>query len=382
MFSSEMVLAAVAGFLAGFVPGLVLWFRQKTRTTEAEAARRIAENRAEALDQDQARMREAFSALAQQALQQNSEALANRARADLQGLLEPLVTNLSNLESHVQALEQARSQAYGNLESYLQQLNSAHRELQQATTGLNQALRSSTVRGRWGEMQLKRVVELAGMTEHIDFQLQRSAEDGRPDMVVHLANGGLLPIDAKTPFDAYAAAMEESNEELRLAKWKQHARALRSRVRNLASKRYWEQFERAPEFVILFVPAEPILCAAFEHDAALLEDAVQNRVLICSPVNLLALLKAVAYGWQQQLAFQNTRRIADEGRELLDRFANFLEHLSGLGNRLGSAVESYNKAVGSLEHRVLPSARRLSELSASNKELTVPAEIDQRAAGS
>lgn len=227
------------------------------------------------------------------------------------------------MDKQVRELEQKREGAYQSLEKHLGQLGQAQTQLRDTTVTLAQALKSSTVRGRWGELQLRRVLELAGMTSHVDFDEQVTTDEGRPDVIVHLPNQGILPVDAKTPMTAYLAAIEADEKEQQ-AKLAAHAQAMRNRIQELGRKQYWDQFERAPEMVIMFVPSEACLSAAFEQDPALLEFGMGKHVLITTPFTLLALLRAVAYGWQQQQITENVREIAKQGQELYERVIKFL----------------------------------------------------------
>ncbi|MGC9522976.1 MAG: DNA recombination protein RmuC [Anaerolineae bacterium] len=249
--------------------------------------------------------------------------------------------------------------------------------LQETTTTLREALRSSGTRGQWGELQLRRVVELAGMVEHVDFEEQVTTDDGRPDLVVNLPNGGVVPVDAKVPMDAYLEAAAAEDTDILRAKLDVHAKAVRSRVRELARKRYWAQFDQAPEFVVMFVPNESCLSAAFECDGSLLDDAMAARILIASPVTLLAVLKAVAYGWQQVRVAENAREIADEGKMLYRRIAKLAEYIDDLGRSLDGAVAAYNNTIGSLELRLLPSARRFKELGVEASAMPAVEPIDR-----
>jgi len=321
-------------------------------------------------------MRDAFAALASDALQANSEALTKRTKVDLEGVVDPLKENLKTLDGYVRELESARKGAYESLQQQLTQLGNTHARLQETTTSLTQALKSPTVRGRWGELQLRRVVELAGMTRHVAFDEQASTESGRPDMIVYLPNGGVLPIDSKVPLDAYLAAATETNEQLRKQNLAQHTKAMRERVKELGQKQYWDQFERAPDFVVMFIPNEACLGAAFENDPDLLEYAISKKVLVSSPVNLLALLRAVAYGWQQHQIADNAIKIAREGQELFNRLKKFVDHLADVGRSLRKLVDGYNRALASLDKRLLPAVRRFQEMGLSTKELDAPKEIE------
>jgi DNA recombination protein RmuC len=217
---------------------------------------------------------------------------------------------------------------------------------------------------------------MAGMDHHVAFDEQAASQSGRPDMIVHLPNGGILPIDSKVPLEAYLEAMEVIDDRIRMRRLDKHAKAMRERVRELGQKMYWDQFDAAPDFVVMFVPNEACLGAAFERDPALLEYAIGKKVLISSPVNLLALLKAVAYGWQQYQITENALKIAREGQDLYKRIETFISHLTEMGRSLGRSIEGYNKAIASLERRLLPAARRFQEMGVSMSELVSPDTID------
>ncbi len=342
-------------------------------------------------------LKDAFRSLAAQSLQSNAEEFIKRAKdqlstmaAQLKGdwgtqkqemknLVEPLRDTLKTLDAQVQTLERRREGAYHGLQEQLKQLFETQQQLQTTTTTLAQALKSSSVRGKWGEVQLRRVVEMAGMVEHVDFREQQATEDGRPDMVIRLPNAGELPVDAKTPMAAYLEAMEASDDQTRTAKLKDHAIAIRSRIRDLGQKRYWQQFEHAPDFVVMFMPSDTCLCAAYERDGDLLDYAIQQRVMPTTPVTLLALLKAVAYGWQQQQIAENAHEIAEQGKSLYDRLLVFTEHLTGLGKHINQSVQDYNKTIASLENRVTPAARRLREMGVGSKDMPPPAGIELQA---
>lgn len=386
-FEPIVVSAVLCGFLIGLIIGLALWSRARSAAqNEGESLRiRIAqlekEQEADAdklqwTDQAEVKLREAFSALAGEALRLNSEALTRQARGDLKTVVEPLKENLNSLDGYVRELEKARKGAYESMQKQLTLLGETHARLAQTTATLSQALKSPTVRGRWGELQLRRVVEMAGMVSHVAFDEQAATESGRPDMIVHLPNGGILPVDSKAPLESYLSAMETTDESLRKNKLDQHARAMRGRVKELGLKQYWDQFDRAPDFVIMFVPNEACLGAAFENDPGLLEYAIEKKVLISSPVNLLALLKAAAYGWQQLEITDNAIKIAREGQELYNRLEKFVERMADVGKSLKKTVEGYNRAVGSLDRRLLPAVRRFQEMGLSTTGLDAPREID------
>lgn len=383
----ETVLSVITGFFLGLFIGLGVWFRaklisQRERETlkihlaELEKEREADADKLTWAEQAETKMREAFAALASEALRANSEALTQQTRGDLKSLVEPLKENLTSIDGYVRELEGARKGAYESLQQRLIHLGETHARLQETTTTLAQALKSPTVRGRWGEIQLRRVVEMAGMVNHVAFDEQATTESGRPDMIAYLPNDGVLPIDSKVPLESYLAAMETTDDKKRKRKLEQHAKAMRERVKELGQKQYWDQFEKSPDFVAMFIPNEACLGAAFENDPGLLEYAIEKKVLISSPVNLLALLKAVAYGWQQHQMTDNAIKIAKEGQELYNRLVNFFDRLSDVGKNLKKSVDGYNRAIGSLDKRLLPAVRRFQEMGLSATEIDAPQEIE------
>ena len=382
-----LIMASVAAFMLGLLTGLIFWYRSKAllekektdlriRLTAEEKEREAEIEKAGWVEKAEAQMREAFKALASDALRTNSELMSAQARKDLLGIVQPVKENLDSMDAHIRELEKARQGAYQSLLRQIVELQQTHGKLQESTITLTQALKSPTVRGRWGEIQLRRVVEMAGMLNHVSFEEQASTDSGRPDMITHLPNGGILPIDSKVPLGAYLSAMESTEEEKRKLHLAEHAKALRSRVRELAQRQYWDQFPSSPDFVVMFVPNEACLGSAFESDPALLENAIDRKVMICSPVTLIALLRAVAYGWQQKHLTENAVSIAKEGRELYARLELFVKRFSEAGQALSKAVERYNAAVGSLEKRLMPAVRRFQELGVSSGDLVEPAPIE------
>lgn len=318
-------------------------------------------------------MREAFEALAARTLHANSQAIMEQSREQVRSVVTPLSAELQKLELQVRTLEERREGAYQGLTEQVRMITEQYRVLQQSTTSLDQALRAPQVRGKWGEVQLRRIVEMAGMVEHVDFHEQSGgASGGRPDMIVNLPTGAIMPVDAKAPMSAYLEAQEAPSPELARQALKRHAQALKGHVQSLAQKAYWSQYPRAPEFVVLVIPYESGLSAAFTTDPGLLEYALANRVIISAPASFLALLRVVAYGWMQQELSQNAQEIAAGGREVLERLRPFTDHLNKVGASLNQAVEHYNNAAGSFERRVLPAARRLQELGAGS---TPPAAV-------
>ncbi len=336
--------------------------------TRAQAADRQLEDQRSLLEQARHQLGDTFQALSAEALRQNAESFVQSA----QRTLEPLREALRRYEDHLRELERTRQQAYGSLENQLKSLLASEQQLQRETGNLVTALRRPQVRGRWGELSLHRAVELAGMSDHVDFVTQPTAEGEagrlRPDMVVRLPAERQVVVDAKVSLDAYLNAVEAQDDEQRKAFLAQHARQVREHVRALAAKSYWEQFEPTPEFVVMFVPGESFLHAACSVDPDLIEQGMRDRVVLASPTTLVALLRSIAYGWRQEQVAKSAQEVSNLGAELHRRLRTFVGHLANLGRRLGSATEAYNAAVGSLERNVLPQARRFRDLGAAAGE--------------
>jgi DNA recombination protein RmuC len=295
---------------------------------------------------------------------------------------DPIADALARMDAQLQRLERDRQEARGALDEQLRSLAAGQDRLRTETGALVSALRQPQTRGRWGELQLRRVVELAGMTAHCDFVEQPSVDTGdgllRPDLVVQLPGGKQVIVDAKAPLTAFLDAYEARDETTRTQQLAAHARLLREHVRRLSAKAYWDQFDTAPDFVFLFLPGEHFYSAALEADPSLLEEGARQSVLIATPTTLIALLRAVAYGWQQERVAEDARAVAQLGRDLHRRLETFAEHLQKVGTRLRGAVGAYNDAVGSFEHRVLPGARRLAEhgVVSADRELAALERID------
>jgi DNA recombination protein RmuC len=280
--------------------------------------------------------------------------------------VQPIREALAKTETQIQSIERERIDAFATIKSQMESLASGQSLLSRETRNLVTALRRPDVRGQWGEITLKRLVELAGMTPHVDFteQQHQTTDSGaiRPDMIVHMPEQRDIVVDVKTPLDAYLAAVEAQDEAERAAQLRRHAQIVGARVRELASKQYWSQFEHSPDFVVLFLPGDQFLSAALQENPGLIDESLRQNVMLATPTSLVALLKAVAYGWKQSLLAGNAAEIRRLGEDVYKRLAVFGEHLGRLGKSLGSSVESFNKAVGSLEQQVLPAARRFPEL--------------------
>ncbi|MFN8573654.1 MAG: DNA recombination protein RmuC [Gemmatimonadaceae bacterium] len=390
MSEYELIIAAGA-FLLGALVTAVLMATQRARL---RAERDAAVARAEAHVQDRQQLRDAFQSLGVDALRQNGELFLQVARAELDRstthaqvslaereraialLVEPIREGISRYDDKVSELERERARHMGQLTQRLHDVVQSNEKLRDETQHLAQALRTPAVRGAWGEMQLRRVCELAGMLEHCDFVTQETVEDEerrqRPDLVVRLPERRTIVVDAKAPLGAYLDAIGEPDEGKRSALFRTHARHVRAHIAALARKQYWQQFERSPEFVVLFLPGEAFFSAALQADPSLIEAGLAEGVVLATPTTLIALLKSVAYGWRQDAMADNAAEISALGRELYERMAVLATHVMGVGDGLRRATDAYNSAVSTMERRVLASARRFKDLGAASPHTELP----------
>ena len=361
--------------------------RVTAETRMEGAARQLVEQKA-LIDHTRQELMGSFQAISGEALKQNNEAFLKlaavsfetlhvKAESDLvqrqqaiDALVRPLQESLHRYDEQLHVLEQSRQSAYGGLDQHLRSLVESQQRLQQETGNLVKALRAPTVRGQWGELTLKRVAELAGMVDHCDFaeQLSVTGDEGRlrPDMVVQLPGDRQIIVDAKTVLSAYLDAHEAQNEAQQAEALRRHAAQVKSRMDELSLKAYWTQFDRAPEFVVLFLPGEQFLGAALDQNPRLIEEGFANGIVLATPATLMALLRAVAYGWRQERMTAHAEAAGRLGKELYERMAVLAEHMNDVGQTLGKSVSAYNRAIGSLETRILPAARRFKELGVSS----------------
>jgi DNA recombination protein RmuC len=397
LFSALAV--AVVGCLVGYLLGTLRAARRaETLRVDLEATRAKltseSEQRArtaELLAQAEAQVRAAVESASRAALDANSETFIKLAREvfgrdqatasaslkereeAIKQLVEPIRAALVKQEAQSQEIERLRAESHGKLAGQIEGLMSVQSILQRETRNLSTALRRPEVRGRWGELTLKRVVELSGMAERCDFVEQPVVEGERgtqrPDLIVHMPEGRELVVDAKTPLDAYLDAVEAQDDDARKTALARHARQLEERVRELGLKSYWEQFERSPEFAVLFVPGDQFLSAALTERPDLIDNALKQSIILATPSTLMALLKVVAYGWRQADVAENAAEIRELGQELHKRMTTFMNHLQKVSRSLGNAVDSFNAAVGSIERNVLPQARKFTELGVTSDTL-------------
>jgi len=373
---------------------------QQVAGAEAELAaeRKATGEKLMLMEETRQQTEQAFRALSAEALATNNQTFLDLAKTTLdsyqkqakgdldnrqqsiQQLVKPLEDSLQKVDGKIEELEKARSGAYARLDEQLKSLLGSQTKLETETGNLVRALRAPAVRGRWGEIQLRKVVEMAGMLNYCDFVEQETADGGRlrPDMIVKLPNGRNIVVDSKAPLQAYLESLEAEDDGQRKTHLQHHARQIRDHLQKLSAKNYWEQFQPTPEFVVLFLPGETFFSAALNQDPGLIEAGVDQKVLLATPTTLIALLRSVAYGWRQEQLTENAEQISKIGRELYDRLATLTQHFSTMGKGLERAVDSYNKGMASLDSRVLVSARKFKELGAgSSKDVELIEPIDK-----
>ncbi len=393
-------LFSVSLFISGFVLGAIfVGLFMRSRMVEIDAARKVAEANLASAQQGVGKMAETFQALADAALRSNQQTFLDTARSTLETvraemtgdmtqrqtavetIVKPLADSLAKLEAQIYEMESARQRAFGGIEQQLQALAQRELDLQKETASLVTALRAPQVRGRWGESTLRRVAELSGMVERCDFVEQESYETDtgriRPDMIVKLPGGRTIVVDAKVPLTAYLDAVAAASETDRRNALMRHSQQVAKHVEQLSNKTYWQQFQPAPEFVILFLPGDHFFSAALEHKPTLVEDAARLKILVATPSTFIAILKGVAYTWRQEQLAENAEQIRQLAAELFDRIVNLQTHFNDIGRSLGKSVEAFNRCVASLQSRLFPSLRRIRELGATTaEEPPAPERID------
>jgi len=402
-----LTLATLGGVVLGALVSIIVYQRKNSRLhnlntelkTKLELELRNHQEKLTAFEQARQQLSDSFSALSNQALKHNNETFLKLAQENLkqfqtkasgdleqrekaiENLVKPIRDALDKTDKQIQNIEKERKESYGALNTHLESMARSQQNLQDQTQQLVNALRRPEVRGQWGELTLKRLAELAGMVEYCDFYEQQHVETDegrlRPDMIVKMPDQREIVVDVKTPLDAYLSAIEATDDESRKTHLNRHAKNVRQRVSELSQKSYWAQFKDAPNFVVLFIPGDQFLSTALDYDKNLLEDALRQQVILATPTSFVALLRAVAYGWRQEQLAKNAEVIRKVGEDLYSRLNSFSEHLQKLGRSLEGSLKSYNRAVGSFDSRVLPGARKFTELGISTgKELDQPQQIE------
>ena len=392
MIETNDILLIIGGIIIGFFSCYFIMLRANTKlknslvayetrlSVEKELIEKTKANEADLIQG----FRDSFSALSSQALRENNEEFLKLARENFSkqqntaeqrlgekekafsDMVSPIKDILKQTDEQLKKLETDRQQTFGSISQYLQNMTETQHQLQSETRNLVQALRRPEVRGQWGELTLKRLAELAGLVEHCDFFEQENLNTAegamRPDMIIRMPDQRDIVVDAKTPLDAYLSATEQSNDVERKVHLIRHAKQVRDRVKELSKKAYWSQFKNTPDFVVLFIPGDQFLSAALEQDHSLLEDALAQQVILATPTSLVALLRAIAFGWRQQASTDNAEAIRKLGEDMYSRLTTFVDHMARVGSSLDKSVDHYNKAVGSLERQVFPNARKFKEL--------------------
>lgn len=400
-----LIIIGTTALLGMLIGGVIVYFRFQTKIgslreksaalhATLEMERQSANERISDLEKAREKLAETFGSLSNSALKANSEEFLKLAQENLkqyqlqaqnelsqkeksfENLVKPIKDTLEKTEQQIRQMEHERKQAHGALTQHLHSMLEAHQALQGETRNLVNALRRPEVRGQWGELTLKRLAELAGMVEHCDFYEQEhtTTEKGalRPDMIVRMPGKREIVVDVKTPLDAYISAVETTDTTQRAQFLQRHTRNVRERVKELSNKTYWAQFKESPDFVVLFIPGEQFLSAALDNDPDLLEFAMQQKVILATPTSLVALLRAIAYGWRQESLTANAEQIRQIGSELYHRLATFADHMGKIGKSLSSSILHFNKAVGSLDTRILPSAKKFTEMGISSEKPIEP----------
>ena len=403
MIEVNYVLIIVSLLLALLVGGVFGWLMARLKfvgkITKLETQLSLEVN---TVTQQQEMLKQTFSALSSDALKHNNQMFIDLAQETLkrfhvqakgeldqkeksiENLVKPISDALLKTEQQIQAMEKDRKEAYGSLHKHLETLSQTQLQLHDQTRNLVQALRRPEVRGQWGEITLKRLVELAGMVEHCDFYEQESVETDsgrvRPDMIIRMPTGREIVVDVKTPLDAYLSAVEAQTDDERKQFMEQHVRNVRTRIKELSAKSYWEQFSRSPDFAVLFIPGEQFLSSALDLDRDLLEFALARKIILATPTSMVALMRAVAFGWRQEQLSENAELIRTTGEDLYKRLATFSDHLAKLGRSLDGAVGNYNKAVGSFDTKLVPGAKKLADMGIdASREFENPEQIEKAA---
>jgi DNA recombination protein RmuC len=361
-------------FVGGALGAIIAHLYSKARVSQLEAEHEADLEKIDWIRDSQHSLRDTFEALASQSLRDNAADFSGRIQQQLGShathintLKSSLETNITKIDQNIRDLERKREGAYHGLIQNITNLQKAYAELRDTTAQLRNALSCGPVRGRWGEIQLRKIVEMAGMNKYVSFFEQIAGLDGKPDMLVHLPNEGRITVDSKFPLQAFLEAMGSNDNAFRETKLLEHAKTLKRHITDLARKCYWEQFQPSPELVIMFIPVESCLMAAYESDPEIIEFALSQKVILASPITLLGFMKAIAYGWQQFVISKNARVILEQGKELHKRAATWLEHFRKTGQKLGSVIDAYNSSVTSLQTRFFPAARKFEELTALDK---------------